>query len=254
MTSAPSSAWTSTIRPPSNRTSRPRDDAAVERERPSRANESLGAARVGGREDLLRRHVRDVRAGRRQSPTRRPASAIRAGGRRSGRCRGRGSAAHRRACRSGAPRAGRSSRHVRARRPPGRPRRAARRTRPPATAARCPAPRTSAVAQPVVRHADHRPVVQPLVDLARVLLGEVEHASPADAVAREVGEQIRLGIAGQRDDGCALVADLLRAPEQPRRCPREHLVRRHLRSGRGAGAGRRSRRRRSGRRPRRRLA
>ena len=45
-----------------------------------------------------------------------------------------------------------------------------------------------------------------------------------DALARQVGEQVRLGVAGQRDDRGVLVADLLRPLEQPRRRPREDVV------------------------------
>ena len=79
-----------------------------------------------------------------------------------------------------------------------------------------------------VRDADHRPVVQLLVDLAVVLLGQLQHARTPDALARQVGEQVRLGVARQRDDGGALVADLLRPLEQPRRSPGEDVVGRTL--------------------------
>ena len=56
----PSSARTSTARPPSKRTSRPRTIVPLDLERQRRAHGALDAAGVGGREDLLGRHVRDV--------------------------------------------------------------------------------------------------------------------------------------------------------------------------------------------------
>ena len=53
---------TSTARPPSKRISRSRTTLPGERQRLRRAHRSLGAAPVGSREDLLRRHVDDVPA------------------------------------------------------------------------------------------------------------------------------------------------------------------------------------------------
>src|SRR5581483_8221419 len=58
-----------------------------------------------------------------------------------------------------------------------------------------------------VRDADHAPVVQALVDLPRAPLGELEHPRLADAVAREVCEQIGLGVADESHDRGALVAE-----------------------------------------------
>ena len=75
-----------------------------------------------------------------------------------------------------------------------------------------------------VRDADDRPVVQLLVDLAAVLLGELARACAPDAVAGQVGEQVGLGVTGQRDHRGVLRADPLGALEQPRRRPREHVV------------------------------
>ena len=60
ITSAPSSACTSTMRPASKRTSSPLHDLAVQCERPRRAHDALGAAAVGRGEHLLGRHVRHV--------------------------------------------------------------------------------------------------------------------------------------------------------------------------------------------------
>ena len=75
-----------------------------------------------------------------------------------------------------------------------------------------------------VRDADDGPVVQLLVDLTAVLLGELEHPRAADAVAGQVREQVRLGITRQRDDGGPFRPDLLGAVQQPRRRPGEHTV------------------------------
>ena len=63
-----------------------------------------------------------------------------------------------------------------------------------------------------------------LVDLARALLGELDHPRPADALAGQVGEQIGLGVADQSDDRGAFVAERALALQEPRRCPREHVV------------------------------
>ena len=79
-----------------------------------------------------------------------------------------------------------------------------------------------------VRDADDGPVVQLLVDLPAVLLGELEHPRASDTIAWQVCEQVGLGVAGQRDDRGALVTDLLRALQQPRRRPREDVVGRAL--------------------------
>ena len=75
-----------------------------------------------------------------------------------------------------------------------------------------------------VRDADHGPVVQLLVDLAVGLLRQLEHPRLADAFARKVAEQVGLGITGERDHRGPFVADLLRAVEQPGRCPGEELL------------------------------
>ncbi len=53
---------------------------------------------------------------------------------------------------------------------------------------------------------------------------ELEHPRLADTVAGQVGQQLRLGVACQRDDRRALVTDLDGAFEEPWRCPRERVV------------------------------
>ena len=75
-----------------------------------------------------------------------------------------------------------------------------------------------------VRHAGDDPVVEPLVRLARQLFAELRHPRLADAVARQVGEELRLGVAHQRDDRRVLLAEVLRPLEEPRRRPREDVV------------------------------
>ena len=75
-----------------------------------------------------------------------------------------------------------------------------------------------------VRHAGHDPVVEALVRLPRELLAELHHPRFADAIARQVGEQLGLGVAGQRDDRGVHRAEMLRPLEEPRGCPREQVV------------------------------
>ena len=77
---------------------------------------------------------------------------------------------------------------------------------------------------PLVRHADHRPVAQPLGDLPRGLLRKLQHARLPDALAGQVAEELRLCIAGERDDRGALLAERALAREQPRWRPREDVV------------------------------
>ena len=101
----------------------------------------------------------------------------------------------------------------------------------------------------LVRHAGDDPVVEPLVRLARQLFAERPHPRLADAVAGQVGEELRLRVAHQRDDRRVLLAEVLRrargataASTRARRRPR-------ARSSRGGRAGPSSRRRRTRRRP-----
>ena len=59
----------------------------------------------------------------------------------------------------------------------------------------------------------------------------LQHAGLADAVTGQIGQKVGLGVAGQRHDGGTLVADGAGALEEPRRRPRQHVVRRALDQG-----------------------
>ena len=76
----------------------------------------------------------------------------------------------------------------------------------------------------LVRVGDDRPVDEPLVQLAQVLLGERDHACLADAGAVEVAQELGIGVAGDQDHRAVLLAECLRPLEQPRRRPREDLL------------------------------
>ena len=76
----------------------------------------------------------------------------------------------------------------------------------------------------LVRVGDDRPVDEPLVQLAEVLLRERYHPRLADAGAVEVAQQLRLGVAGDRDQRAVAVAERPRPLEQPRWRPRERLL------------------------------
>ncbi len=63
---------------------------------------------------------------------------------------------------------------------------------------------------------DDRPVAEPVGQLEG-LLGEGVHAGLADARAVEIGEQLRLGVAGDRAERSADLAQLAQPLDEPRR-------------------------------------
>ena len=76
----------------------------------------------------------------------------------------------------------------------------------------------------LVGHSCDDPVVEAFVRLARQLLADLLHPCLADKLARQVGEEFRLGIARQGDDRSVHVAEVLDPLEQPRRRPREQVL------------------------------
>ena len=227
----------------------PLHDLSVERERAGRAHDSLGPAAVRGGEDLLGRHVRDVGDAGRRSRTRSPASATRAS-----RPTVRSVPGPVKRSRSTLqlverPRAGADPLHVRA---PGGDGIVL--VEPHAELDDLPQPVDVGLAEhlpgpALVGHADDRPVVQLLVDLAVALVGELAASAPCRP-ARPAGRP------------AAPARHLRSAPRSPRSRRRSRRRARgaraasttgcrrpRTRSGRGGRADRGRRRRRSVRRP-----
>jgi hypothetical protein len=199
------------------------DDVARERQRLGRADGSLGAAAVGCREDLLRRHVDHVPA-----------------------------AVHG-LLERGAP--GRARRQADGQIGAGA---AEANAVEPAVVQQCPAldelgdvppPRVDGVGlveagrrdhcvpEPLhvrlaedrrrpalVRVGDDRPVEQPLVRRLHVALGELAHSRPADAGPVEVREQLRLGVADDVHLRAVLLGQVVDLREHPRRRPVERFL------------------------------
>ena len=106
----------------------------------------------------------------------------------------------------------------------------------------------STVSRPaLVRVGDDRPVAEAVGQLQR-LLGHLAHARLADALAVEVGEELGLGVAGDRAERAAGLAELAQPLDEPRRRVAEQRRRRPARCARAGRAGRSRGRRRSARR------
>ena len=97
----------------------------------------------------------------------------------------------------------------------------------------------------LVGHADDGPVVQLLVDLAVALVRELAHPRLADPLARQVGQELRLGISGQRHDRGVHRRRSRRRVRGARAASTTGCRRRRTRSGRGECADRCRRRPRS---------
>ena len=200
-------------------------DLAGEHERLRRAGGSLRPPAVGRGEDLLGRHVRDV--GDAVGGLRLAALPARLGQQpdRQVGARGRGSAASRSACRSAASRARPSFSTCARQAATGSSSSSRTQNSTSSHSASTSGSPNSCVAQPSFGTPATTQLLRPLVRLARELFAELRHPRLADAIAGQVGEQLRLRVAGQRDDRGVLVAEVLRPLEEPRRRPREHVVR-----------------------------
>ena len=92
--------------------------------------------------------------------------------------------------------------------------------------------------------------LQSAVGEPQARLGDLAHARAADAAAVEVGEELGLGVAGDREQRAALGAEVVEPLHEPRRREAELRPRRRARCARGGRAGRCRARRRSSRPPR----
>ena len=79
----------------------------------------------------------------------------------------------------------------------------------------------------LVRIGDDRPVAETVGELERCL-GELLHPRSPHAVAVEVCQQLGLGVPADRDERRALLAEILRPSDEPRRRPPEVVLARVL--------------------------
>ncbi len=203
----------------------PADDRALDLERVGRADDAVDAARVGRREHLLGRHVRDVpdpdRLVERRLPRRlrmKPDGEVGA--------------------RAAVPQRVEAPRVQRVGAPVERgdvvlPRRdRVRLVEPHSGLDRAPEPLEVRLAEDrgrpaLVRVRDDRPVAAAAREL-EARAGEVAHPRARDARAVEVGEELRLRVPADREQRAAVAAELLHALDEPRRRPREHVLARVL--------------------------
>ena len=75
----------------------------------------------------------------------------------------------------------------------------------------------------LVRIGDDRPVAEAVGQLQR-RLGDLAHPRLADALAVEIGEELGLRVAGDRDQRAAGLAELAQALDEPRRREAELVV------------------------------